>query len=58
MLIISIIVCFSVCFVAGMNYAVWDEHGELKNLYLCMALSVIGIWNLISLIGLASRVQQ
>lgn len=58
MLIISIVVCFACCFVAGMNYAVWDISGERKNLYFCMALSVIGIWNLISLVGIVSRLHQ
>lgn len=55
MIAISLIVCFAVCFVAGMHYAMWDNFGERKSMYFCLGLSVIGFWNLISLVGYVSK---
>lgn len=58
MIAISIIVSFCVIFVAGMHYAVWDQLDQQKSLYWCIALSLIGIYNLISLVGAVARVYQ
>lgn len=55
MLAIQIIVTFGVIFVAGMHYAMWDNFRERKSVYFCLGLTVIGCWNLISLVGYVAR---
>lgn len=58
MLVIFIVVCFALIFLAGMHYAMWDNFGERKSLYFCLGMSVLGIYNLISLLGYVSRMHQ
>ena len=51
MLIVSMIVCFALIFIAGMHWAVYDHFGERSSLIWCIAMSVLGIYNMIGLVG-------
>jgi hypothetical protein len=55
MLAIQIIVTFGVIFIAGMHYAMWDNFHERKSAYFCIGMSLIGVWNLISLVGYVAK---
>lgn len=55
MLALQVIIAFAVIFVAGMNYALWDNFQERKSLYIAIGCGVIGIYDLISLIGYVTK---
>ena len=55
MIVIFVLITFTLVFMAGMHYALWDNFGERKCLYFSIGLSVLGVWNFISLIGHVSK---
>lgn len=55
MLAVHIIVTFAVIFIAGMHYAMWDNFRDRKSVYFCLGLTVIGLWNIISLVGYVAK---
>jgi hypothetical protein len=55
MLTIQIIVTFACIFIAGMHYAVWDQLDEHNSIYYCIGLGLIGLYNLISIVGYVTR---
>ncbi len=60
MIAILMIVTAAVFFVAGMHYATWDQNREepdaIRSVWWSIALCLIGVWNMISLVGMASQV--
>lgn len=56
MLIIFMVISFALIFIAGMHYAMWDNFGYRTNLYFCLGMSVLGLWNFVSAIGYAVKV--
>ena len=60
MIAISMIVTAMVFFVAGMHWATWDQNREepeaIRSIWWAIALCLIGTWNMIGLVGMASRV--
>ncbi len=56
MIAISLLASFFVCFVAGMNFEAWLEDKDPIRLCFAATLSLLGIWNLISLVGYAVKV--
>jgi hypothetical protein len=55
MILISMLVSFGVIFVAGMHWAIWDNFKEKSALMWSIGLSIIGIYNLIILIGTVAK---
>lgn len=59
MIIISMIVTAVIFFVAGMHYAIWDQNREepdaIRSVWWTIALCFIGVWNMINLVGMASK---
>lgn len=51
MIAISIIVTLFCAFVAGMHYAMWDHLGERNSLYWSVGLTLLAIYNIITLVG-------
>jgi len=60
MILIAMIVTAVLFFVAGMHYATWDQNRDDKDVsnsaWWSVALAFLGIYNMISLVGMASRV--
>jgi hypothetical protein len=60
MIVISMIVTAVIFFLAGMHYATWDQNrnDELaeRSVWWSVVLSIIGLYNMITLVGMASRV--
>jgi len=59
MILIAMIVTAVVFFLAGMHYATWDqnrdEEGAANSAWWSVVLVIIGIYNMINLMGLATR---
>lgn len=55
MLVIFVVVAFSLIFMSGMHYALWDNFNDRRSLYFSIGLGAIGVWDLISLIGYVSK---
>ena len=59
MIAISMIVTALVFFVAGMHWATWDQNREepeaIRSIWWAIGLCLIGTWNMIGLVGMASR---
>lgn len=53
MLLIEMIVAFTCIFLAGMHYAVYDNFldDDKRSLYWSIGLSLLGVWNLINIVG-------
>lgn len=60
MILIAMIVTAVVFFLAGMHYATWDQNRDdeaaSNSAWWAVVLSLIGIYNMLNLIGMASRV--
>jgi hypothetical protein len=60
MIVISIIVTAVIFFLAGMHWATWDQNRDQtdanNSLWWSMVLVIIGFYNMITLVGMASRV--
>ena len=60
MILIAMIVTAVVFFVAGMHYATWDQNRDdpesTNSAWWAVVLAIIGIYNMINLIGMAARV--
>ena len=60
MIVISIIVTAVIFFLAGMHWATWDQNRDQtdadNSLWWSMVLVLIGFYNMITLVGMASRV--
>jgi len=60
MILISMIVTAVVFFVAGMHYATWDqnrdEEGAVNSAWWSVVLCIIGLYNMITLVGMVSKV--
>jgi hypothetical protein len=55
MIVAYMIAVVALCFIGGMHYALWDNFGERKSLYFSMGMVLLGVINLISLIGHVSK---
>lgn len=60
MIVISMLVTAVIFFLAGMHWATWDQNRDQtdanNSLWWSMVLVLIGLYNMITLVGLASRV--
>lgn len=60
MIAISMIVTAVIFFIAGMHFASWDQNRDepdaIRNFWWSIALCLVGVCNMISLVGMASRV--
>ena len=60
MIVIAMIVTAVVFFVAGMHWATYDQNRDspeaTNSAWWAVVLAVIGIYNMVNLIGMASRV--
>ena len=60
MIVISIFVTAVIFFLAGMHWATWDQNRDQtdanNSLWWSMVLVLIGFYNMITLVGMASRV--
>lgn len=50
------LVTFAICFLAGMHWAIWDEYQERSSLYWSLGLTLLGFYNMISMIGYVAKV--
>jgi hypothetical protein len=59
MIVISMIVTAIIYFLAGMHFATWDQNRDtdhaINSLWWSIGLCLIGTWNMIGLVGAASR---
>lgn len=59
MILISMIITGVIFFVAGMHFATWDQNREepdaIRSVWWCIGLCLIGVWNMINLVGFASK---
>ena len=59
MIVISMLVTSAIFFVAGMHYATWDQNREepdaIRSVWWAIGLSIIGVWNMFTLVGMASK---
>jgi hypothetical protein len=59
MILIAMIVTAVLFFLAGMHYATWDQNrddeGASNSAWWSVVLSLIGIYNMLNLIGMASK---
>jgi hypothetical protein len=59
MILIAMIVTAVVFFLAGMHWATWDQNrdaeGASNSAWWSVVLVIIGIYNMINLVGLATR---
>ena len=55
MLAIYVIITVVTLFISGMHYALYDNFGIKKNLYWSFGLGVIGIYDIISMIGYVAK---
>lgn len=59
MILIAMIVTAVVFFVAGMHYATWDQNRDdpeaEKSIWWMVVLCIIGLYNMINLIGMAAK---
>jgi RsiW-degrading membrane proteinase PrsW (M82 family) len=60
MILIAMIVTAMLFFIAGMHYATWDQNRDIpdsiRSVWWSIALCLVGVWNMISLVGMASKV--
>ena len=60
MIVISMFVTAVIFFLAGMHWATWDQNRDQtdanNSLWWSMVLVLIGLYNMITLVGMASRV--
>jgi len=60
MILIAMFVTAVLFFLAGMHYATWDQNRDLEeasnSAWWSVALALIGIYNMVSLVGMASKV--
>lgn len=60
MILIAMIVTAVIFFLAGMHWATWDQNQDMpearNSAWWAVALVVIGIYNMINLVGMASRI--
>lgn len=60
MILISMIVTGVIFFLAGMHYATWDQNRDDEeannSAWWSVVLGIIGLYNMINLVGMASRV--
>jgi len=58
MIMLSMAITFICIFVAGMNFAAWDIQEQKNNLYISIFCGVVGIFNMVSLVGLITKAVQ
>ncbi len=60
MILIAMFVTAVLFFLAGMHFATWDQNrdvpGAVKGVWWAIGLAAIGLYNMVSLVGLAARV--
>lgn len=60
MILIAMIITAVIFFLAGMHYATWDQNRDdeaaSNSAWWSVVLAIIGIYNMINLVGMASRV--
>lgn len=60
MIVVAMIVTAVVFFVAGMHWATWDQNRDETGAHLswwwAIVLFLLGVYNMINLVGMASRV--
>jgi hypothetical protein len=60
MIVISVIVSAVVFFLAGMHWATWDQNRDnstaSNSIWWSVVLCIIGFYNMITLVGMASRI--
>jgi len=60
MIVISMFVTAVIFFLAGMHWATWDQNRDEtdanNSLWWSMVLCIIGLYNMITLVGLSTRV--
>lgn len=55
MLVLQLIITFACIFIAGMHFALWHNDVEENSIWYAGGLSVVGLWNLISLVGYVAK---
>lgn len=59
MIVIAIIITAVIFFLAGMHWATWDQNRELEgavnSAWWSLVLVLIGLYNMINLVGMASK---
>jgi len=60
MILIAMFVTAVLFILAGMHFATWDQNRDdpeaVKSIWWAIGLSAIGLYNMISLVGMAARV--
>jgi len=60
MIVIAMFVTAVIFFLAGMHWATWDQNRDEtdanNSLFWSMVLCIIGMYNMVNLVGMASRV--
>jgi len=60
MILIAMFITAVIFFLAGMHYATWDQNRDeewaVNSAWWSVVLAIIGIYNMINLVGMASRV--
>ena len=59
MIVIAIIVTAVIFFLAGMHYATYDQNRDdpeaVNSIWWSVVLCIIGIYNMVNLVGMAAR---
>lgn len=55
MLVLQIIITFALIFIAGMHYTLWKVVGESESMWYTAGLGILGLYNLISLVGYVAK---
>lgn len=59
MILISMIITAVLFFLAGMHWATWDQNRDVEeatnSMWWSIVLSLIGLYNMINLVGLAAK---
>jgi hypothetical protein len=60
MILIAMAITAVIFFLAGMHWATWDQNrdaeGASNSAWWSVVLAIIGIYNMVNLVGMASRV--
>ena len=55
MIVLQIIITFACIFIAGMHYAMWDNGMGDNSKWYAGGLSIIGLYNLIGIVGYVAK---
>ena len=55
MIVLQIIITFACIFIAGMHFALWHNDMDDKSKWYAGGLSIIGLYNLIGIVGYVAK---